>query len=261
MNPIGMGEQSEEQRHRFEAEAIGIVENASHVDVTLRLLGSLAFHIHCPRYGSLQRELGRAYTDLDFAAYGAQASRISPLLATMGYKEDLEVNTYFAGKRMIFHHPKNGIHIDIFLDELDFCHTIHWAHRLEKDSPTIPLAELLLEKMQIVKINEKDVIDTMMLLLEHPLGDQDSETINIALISHLCAQDWGLWRTVTMNLGKVAQLAKNYPQITPPDLSRIQLQVEKALNTINATPKSLAWKVRSRVGDRVKWYQDVDDVI
>ena len=75
-----------------------------------------------------------------------------------------------------------GIHTDIFFDKLSFCHEIAWKNRLEDDNPTIPLAEMLLEKMQIVKINEKDIIDTIMLLLEHPLGDRDQETINITRI-------------------------------------------------------------------------------
>ena len=79
--------------------------------------------------------------------------------------------------------------MDVFYDKLDFCHVIRWDGRLEVDSPTIPLAELLLEKMQIVKINEQDVVDTFMLLLEHPLGHTDAETINLARMARLCADD------------------------------------------------------------------------
>ena len=92
----------------------------------------------------------------------------------------------------IFDKPEAGLHVDIFYEKLDFCHAIYWKDRLETDSPTIPLTELLLEKMQIVQINEKDIIDTIMLLLEHPLGDIDKETINMKLSPPLCADEWGL---------------------------------------------------------------------
>jgi hypothetical protein len=204
--------------------------------------------------------LGRAYTDIDFAGYGKQASALSQLLARLGYREDREVFIATEGGRAIFEHSSNGLHVDIFYEKLDFCHVIHWAGRLEVDSPTIPLAELLLEKMQIVKINEKDVIDTLMLLLEHSLGDSDAETINLQHVARLCADDWGLWRTTTMNLDKVRRLAQNYPQLSVDEVSRVAAQVEAVLARINAAPKPLAWRIRDRVGDRVKWYKDVDEV-
>jgi hypothetical protein len=99
-----------------------------------------------------------------------------------------------------------------------------------------------------------------MLLLEHPLGDIDKETINIKRVAELCAADWGLWRTMTMNLGKVRVLSQGYEQLTPELKARVEQQVKDALERIEREPKSLAWRLRSRVGDRVKWYKDVDEV-
>ncbi len=261
MSSVGMVEQSDEQRAQFEAEAVRIVEEAKQKGLVLRLLGSLSFHLHCPQYGHLQKQLGRAYTDIDYAGYASQSAQMTPFFSGLGYREDGDVNVYFAGQRMIFNQPQTGLHVDIFFDKLNFCHEINWVGRLEVDNPTIPLAEMLLEKMQIVKINEKDIIDTIMLLLEHPLGDQDRETINIARISKLCGQDWGLWRTITMNLNKVRDLAVHYEQLKPADQARLQAQVESALAKIDSEPKTLSWKLRARVGDRVKWYQEVDEVM
>ena len=137
---------------------------------------------------------------------------------------------------------------------------IPWNGRLEVDSPTIPLAELLMEKMQIVKINEKDVIDTIMLLLEHPLGEIDHETINMQRVAELCADDWGLWRTLTMNLDKVKMLAQGYSACPTSSKTAVTTQVEAALARIEAEPKSMAWRLRARVGDRVKWYKEVEEV-
>jgi predicted kinase len=119
---------------------------------------------------------------------------------------------------------------------------------------------MLLEKMQIVQINEKDIIDTIMLLLEHSLGDSDDETINIERVAALCANDWGLWRTTTMNLNKVRLLAKRYEELKPKQKARIDDQVRTALRRLEEEPKSMAWRLRARVGDRVKWYKDVDEV-
>jgi len=152
------------------------------------------------------------------------------------------------------------MHVDVFYEKLDFCHVIPWNGRLEVDSLTIPLAELLLEKMQIVKINEKDVIDTIMLLLEHPFGDGDDEMVNMRRVAGLCAGDWGLWRTLTMNLDKVRQLAQAYPQLSDSEKAHLAAQVDQAMARIESEPKPLAWRLRARVGDRVKWYKDVEEV-
>ena len=257
---VGMHEQDRSERDKFENELKRIVKASSDAGILLRVIGSLAFQMHCPEFGYLQAAMGRAYTDIDFAAYGRQSKQVQELLTSLGYTENREVFIVSEGERAIFDKPETGLHIDVFYEKLDFCHTIYWKDRLEVDSPTIPLAELLLEKMQIVQINEKDVIDTIMLLLEHPLGDDDKETINVKRVAKLCADDWGLWRTTIMNLDKVEKLAQQYKQLTSEQKNKIASQVKVALERLENEPKPLAWKLRARVGDRVKWYKDVDEV-
>ncbi len=257
---IGMGGQDSAEREKFENELKAILKASEDSGILMRVIGSLAFQMHCPQYGYLQAALGRAYTDIDFAAYSGQNKQISEMMTNMGYVENREVFIASEGERSIFDKPGTGLHVDIFYEKLDFCHAIYWKDRLEADSPTIPLTELLLEKMQIVQINEKDIIDTLMLLLEHPVGETDKETINVKLAAQLCASEWGLWRTTTMNLDKVKQLAQHYDQLTPEQKSRVASQVDTILARINNEPKPLAWRLRNRVGDRVKWYKDVDDV-
>ena len=257
---IGMGEQDRTEREKFENELKRILKASSEAGVILRVIGSLAFQLHCPKYGYIQATMGRAYTDIDFAAYHKQYKEIRILMSGLGYQENREVFIVSEGERAIFDKPEFGIHIDIFYEKLAFCHVIYWNNRLEVDDPSIPLAEMLLEKMQIVQINEKDIIDTMMLLLEHPMGVHDKETINIKYIAGLCSNDWGLWRTTTMNLTKVGQLAVRYTQLTAEQKTKIDSQVKIALGRIEQEPKSFAWRLRDRVGDRVKWYRDVDEV-
>ncbi len=257
---VGMGQQDKAERDKFENELKRIIKAGDDAGVILRVIGSLAFQLHCPKFGYLQQAMGRAYTDLDFAAYGKQTGQIRDLMTKLGYTDNKEVFIVSGGERAIFDRSEIGLHVDVFYEKLDFCHVIRWEGRLEVDKPSIPLAEMLLEKMQIVQITEKDIIDTIMLLLEHPLGDKDHEVINIKRIAGLCAADWGLWRTTTMNLDKVKVLAQDYSQLTPEQKKRIQSQVQEALTRIEAEPKSMAWRLRSRVGDRVKWYKDVDEV-
>ena len=257
---IGMGAQDQAEREIFENELRRIIEASEEAGVTLRVIGSLAFQMHCPKYGYLQAALGRAYTDIDFAGYRNQTREIQELMKSLGYAEVREVFIMSEGDRSIFNNQDSTLHVDVFYDKLDFSHVISWNDRLEVDTPTIPLAELILEKMQIFEINEKDIIDTIMLLLEHPLGDNDDEVINIERIAQLLSKDWGLWRTSTMNLEKVKQMAGNYSQLSQEDQAHVVNQVEGSLTRIDGEPKSRGWKLRARVGDRVKWYKEVDEV-
>ncbi len=257
---IGMKAQDSAERAKYENELQRILKASRDAGLTLRVIGSLAFQMHCPKYGYLQAAMGRAYTDIDFAGYGKESREITVLMAGLGYVENEQVSLFSEGNRAIFDNHDIGLYVDVFYDKLDFCHPIPWGGRLDVDSPTIPLAEMLLEKMQIVEINEKDIIDTIMLLLEHDLGDTDAETINMSRVAELCAGDWGLWRTTTMNLDKVQRLAQDYEQLEAGHKAEVTARVEAALARIESEPKPLAWRLRARVGDRVKWYKDVDEV-
>ncbi|HZB01670.1 MAG TPA: hypothetical protein VE800_06150 [Actinomycetota bacterium] len=248
------------EKAEFEAEADRLLGLARDAGVTLRLLGAVAFARRCPNHAYLRERLGRHYTDIDFAAYGREADRVREMLAGAGYVDDPHVYVGSEGTRLVAEHAGIGMHIDVFFDKLEFCHTVPWKGRLELDAETIPLAELLLQKMQIVEINEKDLIDAITLLLEFPLGDTDRNTINIARVAQLCAKDWGWWRTLTMNLDKVRQMAEHYEQLTDEETARVRDQVRAAFDRIDAEPKSMSWKLRARIGDRKKWYRDVGEL-
>ena len=180
-----MGQQDCSEREKFENELKRILEASDAAGILLRVIGSLAFQMHCPKFGYLQAAMGRAYTDIDFAAYHKQTKQIPVMMARMGYVENREVLSF----------PK--VNAPSLINRTLVCMWMSsmgnsisamplLGDRFEVDSPTIPLTELLLEKMQIVQINEKDIIDTIMLLLEHPLGDIDREPLTSISLRH-CA--------------------------------------------------------------------------
>ncbi len=247
-------------KREFEAEGDRLVAAANAEGIPLRLLGALAFAKRCPRHAYLQETLNRVYTDIDFAAYGRDVKRVRALLAREGFVEDEYTYVESEGSRMVLNHPRTGLHLDVFLDKLDFCHTIPWKGRLETHEATIPLAEMLMQKMQIVEINEKDIIDTIMLLLEHPLGDEDGDMVNVGLVAKVCAKDWGWWRTLTMNLRKVEQMAATYDALGDEEKRRVTEQVGAVMVRIDDEPKSMGWKMRAKVGDRKRWYREVGEL-
>jgi hypothetical protein len=243
----------------LETEADRILDVAGKAGLTLRLVGSMAILRRCPNHAVLA-STGRVYRDIDFAGRKEEARDLHALLTGLGYGEDREVFVVSEGARAIYRSATNGVHVDIFYEKLDFCHAIPLKDRLHVDAPTLPLAELLLAKMQIVKITEKDFIDTIALLLEHPLGEGDQDALNVARIANLCAEDWGLWRTTTMNLEKLQGFAAGHSMLNEEQKARLAAQVGALNRRLDAEPKPLAWRLRARIGERVKWYNDVEEV-
>ena len=236
------------------------LEEPENKHLTLRLIGALAFRTHCPQFGYIQDDLGRVFTDIDFAGYSKQFKDIVRLFPQLGYEEDKMVTQLFGDFRLLFHDPVNDRHIDVFLDKLDFCHVMPFVGRLEAETLTLPLAELVVEKMQILQINEKDVIDTIMLLREHGIGDTDNGEVNANIICKLVCNDWGMWRTLTGNLNLVDEYLDKYPKLHQEDRDIVRLRLKELRRRIDEAPKSLAWKARSVIGDKVKWYKDVEEL-
>jgi hypothetical protein len=244
----------------LEAELARIVDTAEAGGVTVRVLGSIGVALHSHDAASIIPSFERTYADLDLAAYKRDTRALAIMMATLGYEDDREVFVGSEGGRSIFVDPTSRIHVDVFYDRLEFCHVIPLVGRLEADRPTIPIAELLLSKLQIVRINEKDVIDVVLLLLDHPIGSSDVDTIDLGRMARLCADDWGLWRTLTQNLDKVMSLAAGYPQLDEAQRVRVREAARAVKAGIDAQPKSMAWRMRDRIGDRRQWWTDVEEV-
>jgi hypothetical protein len=238
-------------------EADKIISGARERELVLRLLGALAIRTHCEKFSYIHERASRKLSDLDMAAYMRQGKDITRYFKESGYRHSA-LAAIPGLKRAVFL-GEGELHVDIFYEGLEMCHDISFKDRLEIDYPTIPLAELLLEKMQIVQINEKDLIDTIMLLREHDISDGDNDVINGPRIALLCSADWGLWRTLTMNLNKVTNYAPTFSAIEEEDRKDINKKVSYLLDLIEKQPKALKWKMRAKVGDSRVWYRSVEE--
>jgi hypothetical protein len=196
-------------------------------------------------------------------------------LSNEGYTPDKRHNALFGGKQAYFVDVPRSRPVDVLVDSLEMCHRFEFGNRLALSSPTLPLAELLLSKLQIVKINRKDVLDALVLLAEHPLGPDDGHpdsrhglgSINVPRILSITSNDWGWWRTVTGNLDTLDRYLA--VELTPEDLDlnngRTVLfdpaaQITALRTAIDDAPKSTRWKLRSRVGERQAWYNDPEEM-
>jgi len=241
------------------AKAVELVDLAQKAGITLRLLGSAAVGLHCPRHAHLQAALGRPITDLDFLAPGKDNRQVREFLVGRGCIPDEEVFTYFGKSRHVYRYPDISLQVDIFFDELSFCHAVDFRNRLHLDSPTITATDILLEKMQIIKINLKDLIDTTILLLDHPVESHDNDAINVAYLISLLQKDWGFWYTFNLNLEKVRRYSQELATITREEKDLVEARVDEIGKALAGCPKTVQWRLRQRIGTRARWYNEVDE--
>lgn len=225
-------------------------------------MGGLAFHARVPDWTA---RLDREGRDLDLATSSRDRKAVSDLLLGEGYEADRQYNALYGHKQLYFMDPDRRRPVDVLVDRLEMCHRFDFGDRLAVDSPTLPLAELLLSKLQVVKINRKDVLDAVVLLANFPLT-QDDRGINVRRIVGLTSNDWGWWRTVTGNLDylglfSTAEMGAGDLDFggRPPTFD-IARQIADLRAAIDEAPKSTRWKLRARVGDRVPWYEEPEEV-
>ncbi|MEO8687309.1 MAG: hypothetical protein ABI611_03690 [Solirubrobacteraceae bacterium] len=238
-------------------ETLRLLHAADGQGVGLRLIGGLAVRLHSGdgRLAAFDRE----FKDVDFAIRLEDSRKADALFIAMGYRADRAFNALNAGNRAIYEDVAHGRHIDVFVDSFEMCHRIPIADRMLIERATIPLAELLLTKLQIVEVNEKDQRDICALLHEHEVGESDDETINAAEVARLCAADWGLWRTCLLNVEKMRDAVGRY-DIPESDRDVIRRRLEQLWARIEQEPKSRKWKLRDRIGDRRQWYLEPEEV-
>ncbi len=225
-------------------------------NATFALLGGVAVRLHAPEVPGV---LDREYKDLDFAVPKGGSGAAGKLLSEAGYEGHVAFNAMNSRERMLFHDNQHGRQVDVFVGAFRMCHEIPLSDRLRPGERTVPLAELLLTKLQIVELNEKDIRDTVLLLHGHEVAEHDDDAVNAARIAELCAADWGLWRTITANLARCSDDVGHYA-IPAPDQSRVRDRLKTLLAKIEAAPKTRAWRMRDKIGERKRWYDLPEEV-
>jgi hypothetical protein len=229
---------------------------ASDQGVPLRLLGGVAVRMKAP---DCPPALAREYKDIDFAVTKKGGGAADKLLKGAGYEPHVAFNAMHARERGLYYDERNGRQVDLFIHAFRMCHEIPLGDRLEVETETVPLAELMLTKLQIVEVNEKDIRDTVLLFHGHPIADHDDGAVNGAQIAKLCSDDWGLWRTITANLDRCRTHVGDY-DLPGDDRERIEARFDELLQRIEDEPKSRGWRRRAKVGDKKIWYELPEEV-
>jgi hypothetical protein len=236
-----------------------LIEAARRQDIQLRAFGGLAIFAHSQEN---MRFFRRDSPDVDFVVPREQRHKLESFFETMGYSPDKQFNLLNGARRQIYHQENSDRRIDILVGDFEMCHKLPLDdHRLRVDPVTIPLAELILSKAQIVQLNRKDALDILSLLLNNGLGRDGEGKIGLDRIASLCSHDWGLYKTVSINLERVENLLGTDEFKLPAEERELILgRIGQIRDAIEEAPKSLAWQLRNKVGTHLRWYDEVEEV-
>lgn len=239
------------------AEGKRLLARATAERVPLRLLGGVAIRLRAP--GHLPAAFAREYGDLDFVTVRRGAPLASTFLRGAGYEPHVAFNALHGNERLLFFDDEHDRQVDVFVGQFRMSHRIPLDQRLELEPGTLPLAELLLTKLQIAQLNEKDVRDALAVLHGHPVAEEDGDHVNAARVAELCAGDWGLWRTFTANLAACRDHVTRC-ELPPPEQAELVARLDLLSERIEREPKTRNWKLRARIGDRKRWYELPEEV-
>jgi hypothetical protein len=241
----------------IENEALHVVDAARAEGFPVRILGGVAIAILAGN--PLPERLRRTYADIDLAIRPEDGGRARSLLAALGYEADRGFNSLHGSRRLLFYDTFNSRRLDVFVGVFKMCHELDLRDRLELVPNTLAPADLLLTKLQIVELNQKDLLDLVSLLYLCATGDEPGvDTIDLARLEHVTGADWGWHTTVADNLDRVATATGQV--LTEDDATTVRSRVQEIRRAIERAPKSLGWKVRARVGRRMQWYELPEEV-
>ncbi|MEA2316624.1 MAG: hypothetical protein QOD44_813 [Solirubrobacteraceae bacterium] len=226
----------------------GAIEDAG---LHLRFAGGLGIAMTCP--SALRPPLAREYGDLDLAGRRKDHRLIVSLLHELGYVEDVEFNALNSDRRLLLHDPVSDRPVDVFLERAELCHDIDLRDRVRLPGPALTPADLLLMKLQVFETTRKDLTDIIAILVDHPMGHGEGEGVDVEYLACLAAKDWGLWRTTTMVARRAAEFARELEGFEHADI--VAARTGEYLAALDAAPKSRAWRLRHRVGDKKRWYE------
>ncbi len=238
-------------------DAMRIARGAEAAGVGLKLLGGLGVRVVCPEYPPrLRRD-----QDIDFACLSKERKAVAAHLEQAGCTPDKRFNNLNGDRQMYFTAP-SGRPIDVMVDKLTMCHTLDFRPSFRKLPHTVDVVDLLLSKLQIVELNEKDARDIFQLLSCMPVARAGTGlSIDSDRFCSVLAGDWGWWRTVTANLDRLPALLAERPHLAQPGMPFHPLEQAAGLRQLaDATPKSMKWKMRAGVGDKVRWYELPEEV-
>ncbi|MEA2256983.1 MAG: hypothetical protein QOG35_3028 [Solirubrobacteraceae bacterium] len=245
-------------RADLEQEALRLLDEIDRRGVAARLIGGMAIRLLAGE--RLHRAFVREVKDHDFVVRRGASRELEAVLLDAGYVADREFNALNGARRMLFHDPAHGRQVDVFVETFEMCHALPLAERLEARPMTLPAAEVLMTKLQIVQLTAKDRSDLYALLHTHEPADGEGEhRLDRSRIVELTGNDWGLQRTFELSLDQL-EAGLGDLAVDEGDRAAIGDRVRALRTAMDEAPKTRRWRLRARIGERKRWYEEPEEV-
>jgi hypothetical protein len=235
------------------AEAERVADAAGSQKVAVKLLGGAGIRLHSP--SAKHPPLKRKYGDLDYVISNKDRKAALAFFPSLGYEANDRFNLMQGDRRLYFFDGDNGKQVDVFIDVIRMSHVIDLRGRLGHAGPCASPSDLLLSKLQIFEVNRKDLVDLTALLLDHDIAT-GGEAIDAEYVARLASEDWGLYRTLQLNIEKLRHTVDELDV----DRELVGSRLDKLWSTVEDQPKPLKWRLRAQVGDRMRWYELPEEV-
>jgi hypothetical protein len=237
------------------SESLRIIREGEKQGAVLRMIGGLAVRAHCEDLTFCEREYG----DIDLIALGRQIGKIRSIFESLGYSEDLLIARSTDGTRLLFQRDDSQDHVDVFLDKLRMEHTIDLRDRLQIERLTISVSDILVTKLIIHVMNEKDYRDIFTIMKDMEFSHDDTPgVINVNYLANICSKNWGLFQDVYSKIDACFQLVSHF-NLNQSDCKLIQTRFLSIKEAMDNKPKSLKWKLRALMGNRIAIREIVEE--
>lgn len=244
--------------------ATDLVQKGRSQGVELRSVGGVAVWASLPETLRNQYETVRERPkDLDMVApAGTPSEDIKSVFVALGYSPDERLIAWRGDERhQYFELDESGepvVDIDLFLGLPPACHSFDLpAEEFRRSGDALSATELLLQKLQIVETTDKDLTDIAFLLLANPVS-MNGAGIDDSRIAGLLSRDWGFHYTATRNLERVRDIIE--AKMDDGSVRATRDRIESLAGNLEEAPKSRKWKMRAKVGTRVTWYEEVEEL-
>jgi hypothetical protein len=238
-------------------EAVDLVASAEERGLSIRILGGVGIRLLLGP--DFDQAFERQYRDIDAIVRRRDGRELERLLEERGWEPATAFNALNGSRRLLFHDPLSDAQVDVFVEAFEMCHKLPLADRLDEEGPAVCATDLLMTKLQIVELNEKDRRDLYALLRGSSLATSGARSLDPQRIAELTSKDWGLHHTFELNLGRLSD-GLDSGAVPAEDTAAISTAIDAIAQAMEDTPKSRGWSMRARIGERKRWYDEPEEV-
>ncbi|MEW5717698.1 MAG: hypothetical protein AB1817_03640 [Chloroflexota bacterium] len=236
----------------LEKEARQIIQTATRAQLSLWIMDPIALWHRCQGRRRLltvpqQRQFG-------LAGQSERLPQIAQLLGNLGYQRKTPANAPPTTRRLLFTDLRKSLNLVLMLDTFEMYHRFDFKPLLHTNDPIAPATVLALTRLQLVEMPDEALSDLAALFIEYDVSlVPKANQIDASQITALCVDDWGWYKTISMNLEQLIYFAED--SLLLAERNVVIERARRLKSGMDASPKSLRWQARARLGETVRWYE------